>query len=325
MTQLAYILAASYSGSTLLSMLLGSHRQIATVGEIKLSPNAMGEISRYRCSCGQFIRRCVFWNKVKEGMARRGYDFDIADAGTDYQTVDSRYARRLLGPLHRGALLEGLRDCALGLSPSWRRRLPEIQKRNAALVSTIAKITGAKVVSDSSKIAVRLKYLLRNPELDVKVLRLIRDGRGVALTYMDPAGFADANDPALRCGGSGGNRQAERLSMAQAAYQWRRCNQEAEHLLRRLDKSQWIEIRYEDLCRDTENTLGRLFEFLGLDPGERARNFRAVENHVVGNGMRLDRTSKISLDERWRSVLTDQDLRIFDREAGKMNRRYGYE
>ena len=324
MTKLAYILAASHSGSTLLSMLLGSHPRIATVGELKLSASAMGKISRYNCSCGEFIRQCSFWQKVKEGMAARDYAFDIADAGTDYRAVDSRYARRLLGPLHRGIFLEGMRDGALAICPTWRRQLPEIQKRNAALVSTVAEITGAKVVADSSKVAVRLKYLLRNTELDVRVIHLIRDGRGVALTYMDPASFADAKDPAVRGGGSGGQRENERLSMAQAAHQWRRCNEEAEHILRRLDKSQWIEVRYEELCKDTENTLGRLFEFLGLDPDKPVHDFRAVENHVVGNGMRLDTTSQISLDERWRSVLTEEELRVFDREAGRMNRRYGY-
>ena len=324
MTQLAYILGASHSGSTLLSMLLGSHPQIATVGELKLSASAMGNISRYRCSCGEFIRQCSFWHKVKEGMDARGYALDIADAGTDYRAVKSRYARRLLGPLHRGVFVEGLRDGALGICPTWRRQLPQIHGRNAALVSTISEITKAEVVIDSSKIAARLKYLLRNPELEVKVIRLIRDGRAVALTYIDPASFADAKDPALRGGSSGGHREDERLLMAQAAHQWRRCIEEAENILRRLDKSQWVEVRYEELCKDTENTLGRLFEFLGLDPGKRARNFRKVEHHIVGNGMRLDSTSQISLDERWKSVLTEEDLRIFDREAGEMNRRYGY-
>ena len=69
MNKLAYILAASHSGSTLLSMLLGSHQQIATVGELKLSTKAIGDIDRYRCSCGQFIRRCDFWQKIAANMA----------------------------------------------------------------------------------------------------------------------------------------------------------------------------------------------------------------------------------------------------------------
>jgi hypothetical protein len=324
MMQLAYILTASHSGSTLLSMLLASHPQIATVGEIKLSASAMGEIDSYRCSCGEFIRKCRFWSKVREGMAARGREFDISNARTDYREVESRYARWLLGPLHRGMLLESLRDGALGISPAWRKQLAEVQGRNAALVSTIAEITGARVIADSSKTAVRLKYLLRNAELQIKIVRLIRDGRGVGLTYMAPASFADAKDPALRSGGSGGQREKERLSMAQAAYQWRRSNEEAENALRGVGKSQWIQVRYEDLCEHTANTLVRLFEFLGLDPSKRARDFRTVENHVVGNGMRLDTTSEIQLDERWRENLTEQDLRVFNDVAGELNKRYGY-
>jgi len=257
-------------------------------------------------------------------MKVRGFEFDLAGAGTDYSAAESWYSRRLLAPMHKGKLFEVVRDAALGLSSQWRRRLPETHGRNAALAATVAEITGAKVVVDSSKTAVRLKYLLRNPELDVRVIRLIRDGRGVALTYMDPAGFADAKDPSLRGGGNGGNREKERLSMAQAAYEWRRDNQEAEHVLRNLDRSRWVEVRYEELCRDPENTLEGLFTFLGVESDKRIQDFRSVPSHVVGNGMRLDATSQISLDERWRSVLTDEDLRAFNREAGQMNRRYGY-
>jgi len=192
-------------------------------------------------------------------------------------------------------------------------------------METLLSISGGRIIVDSSKIAVRLKYLQKNRNLNIKIIRLIRDGRAVALTYMNPAKFADAKDPAVRGGGSGGQREDEQLSMAQAAYEWRRSNEEAEHILCHLDKSKWIEVRYEDVCKDTESTLGRLFEFLGADHKKAGRGFRAVENHVLGNGMRLDTTSIITLDERWRSVLTEEELRIFDSEAGKMNRRYGYE
>lgn len=324
MTQLAYLLAASHSGSTLLSMLLGAHRQVATIGEMSLPARAMGDLDRYRCSCGQFIRQCDFWQKVTEGMAQRGQAFDLADAGTDYRGVTSQYAGRLLQPMYRARGLEAMRDLALALSPTWRRRLPEIHRRNAALAAVVSQRTGAKVIVDSSKVALRLKYLLRNPDLDVKVVRLIRDGRAVALTYMDPAGFADAQDPEKRAGGAGGNRAGERLPMVQAAYEWRRCMEEAEHVVRGLDRTRWIELRYEDYCRDPDTTLGRVYEFLGVTPGDRPGDFRSVAQHVVGNGMRLDTTSEVRLDERWRDVLTPEQLRLFDTVAGKMNRRYGY-
>jgi len=291
---------------------------------MKLSSGAMGDLGRYRCSCGNLIGECDFWREVKKGMARRGCEFDLACAGTDYRNIESPYARRVLGPMHRGRFLEYLRDLALGLSPFWRRQLPEIHERNRALAASILDLTGAQVVVDSSKIGLRLKYLLKNPRLCVKVIRVIRDGRAVALTYMDPARFADAEDPKRRAGGMGGNRDQERLSMARAAYEWRRCMEEAEQALCGLDRSEWTEVHYEDYCRHPDATLMRLHEFLGVEAGRHVREFRSVEQHVVGNGMRLDTTSEIRLDERWRDVLSREDLDTFNRVAGKINRRHGY-
>lgn len=323
MTRLAYLLSASHSGSTLSAMLLNSHPDVCSVGELKAT--SLGDVSRYRCSCGRLIRQCRFWAGVTEGMARRGIAFDITNAGTHFAGNGSLYAQRFLRPLHRGPVLERIRDVALSLSPGWRRMLSQIQRRNAALAQTLLELTGARIIVDSSKIGLRLKFLLRNPDLDVRVIRLIRDGRAVALTYTDPARFADAGDPARRGGGMGGDRRGERLSMAEAAREWRRSNEEAEHILAGLDRSRWTEVRYEELCADPQKELGRLFEFLGVDPAKAEKDFRSVEHHVLGNGMRFDTTSEIRLDERWKSVLTKEDLAVFDRIAGPMNRRYGYE
>ena len=322
MIQLAYILSASHSGSTMLAMLLGAHPEICTAGELKAT--ALGDVERYRCSCGNFIRQCDFWNRVCERMAQQGINFDIANAQTNFHSIHSDYVQKLLRPLHRGKILELARDAALALSPAWHRGLPRMQRINALLADCLIRQSGASVLVDSSKVALRLKYLLRNPAFDVRVIRLIRDGRGVALTYMDPARFADACDPTRRGGGSGGDRAAERLELRKAAHEWKRSNEEAEALLSSLAPHQQIRVHYEELCREPRATLMRLARFLGVDPEQVTLDFRRVEQHVVGNGMRLDTTSEIVLDERWREILTPHDLAEFDAVAGTMNWAYGY-
>ncbi len=321
-TRMAYILAASHSGSTLLAILLGGHPEVCTAGELKAS--CMGDVDRYLCSCRAKIRECLFWDGVRREMADRGFDFDVADAGTDLAAGAGPYVRRLLRPLHRGPAMECLRDAALSLSPGWRRRLSRFQERNAALAGAICARAGKGVIVDSSKVGVRLKYLLRNPALDVRVVRLVRDGRGVALAYADPARFADAADPALRGGGAGGDRADEMLAISGAAMEWRRSNEEAEAVLSGLDPRKWKAVRYEDLCADPERTLRSLFSFLGVDPGVGVGRLDFGGLHVIGNGMRLDGPPRILLDERWREALTPRDLRVFDSVAGPMNRRYGY-
>ncbi len=320
--RLIYLLAPSHSGSTLLAMLLGSHPDICTVGELKAT--SLGDAKRYRCSCRRLILECKFWQKIRREMKLRGFEFSVASAGTDIRTNASPYVAKLLQPLHRGVVLEKVRDLALLLSPNWRKNYPEIQVRNLAFIQSVSAVTGKGIIVDSSKIGIRLKYLLRIPEIDVRVIRVVRDGRGVALTYIDPYRFADASDPVLKGGGTGQDRDKERLSITAAAHEWKRSNEEAEAILRVLPPEQWVQVHYEDLCLEPEKTLARLFRFIGADPEKMILDFRTVEHHVVGNGMRLDSTSEILLDERWKTELDATQLKTFQAIAGKLNARLGY-
>jgi hypothetical protein len=40
--------------------------------------------------------------------------------------------------------------------------------------------------------------------------------------------------------------------------------------------------------------------------------------------MRLRAATDITLDEKWRTMLTQEDLAAFDRVAGDLNRGFGY-
>lgn len=112
--------------------------------------------------------------------------------------------------------------------------------------------------------------------------------------------------------------------MTDAANEWKRSNEASDALVATLPANQWTEVRYEELCADPAATLRRLAGFLDLEPKKCILDFRSRIQHVIGNGMRMDRTSEIRLDERWKSHLTPDDLRAFDEVAGELNRKYGY-
>lgn len=319
--QLCYISAASHSGSTLLAMLLNAHPDICTIGELKLSN--IGDTQAYRCSCRRLISECEFWRNLVSRMSTGDKPFELTKADMHLGDLQSAYARRLLRPLHRGPGMELLREALLGLSPTWRRELPAWQDRNRRLLDAIGDVSGCGVVVDSSKIGVRLKYLLRTPGIDVRVLKLVRDGRAVALTYMDAFRYADARDREMRGGGTGAQEHKD-LPMSAAAREWRRSNEEARAVLSRVDSDRYLQVRYEDLCADVSGTLGRIVEFIGLGHSEEYRRFKEVEHHVVGNGMRLDGSSEVVLDDRWKQVLDRSNLEEFERVAGAMNRSFGY-
>jgi hypothetical protein len=304
---MAYILSANYSGSTLLAMLLGSQPEAFTMGEMRVP--ALQIPDTYRCSCGELIRQCGFWNEASQRMAKKGIaGFDIAHPGLSIHDVDSRYVTRLLNAMPRGPLLEGVRTVALSLSPTWPSHLREVPARNSALVEVFQEMSGAKIVVDSSKLALHLKFLLKSDRLKIKVLNLVRDGRAVVVSML----------------GHGFQRATRAETIAGAAMEWRRTNEASERILATLPASQSMNILYEELCRQPETTLRGIGNFLGMDTREIVLNFRAKTQHVLGNDMRLKSGSDIRLDERWRTTLTKEDLAVFDEVGGEMNRKYGY-
>ena len=319
--KLIYLAAASHSGSTMTAMLIGAHPDLCSVGELKAIN--LGDKESYLCSCKTLAKDCEFWQGVTKRMASKGHDFCISNAGTDIRTGATPFMIRLLRPLVRNPLMELVRDSFLTLSPVWRRTLPLLQKRNADYVRSISEQAGVETVVDSSKIGIRLKYLLRNPDLDVKVIWIVRDGRGVSLAYKNPSEFADANDPKLRGGGAGKTQEHNR-EVETGAHEWVRCNNETQAVLKTMDKDKWLKVRYEDICNETETALDEIFKFIGVDPSKKRLDFKTVEHHVVGNGMRLDDSEVIKLDERWKEQLNESELEKYHQVVGKYHQSLGY-
>lgn len=295
---LVYIHSASHSGSTLLSLLLARHPEIVTIGE--LSGTRYRAKPGYKCSCGAELVQCRFWGEVSAAMARRGFSYSATTAETDIRNAQYPVVRRLLKPMHRGRLLELVRDVALVLAPGGLEHIRQQARVKAALVESIVECSGKPVVVDSSKSGLQLKYHLRNPSLDVKVIWLVRDGRGVSLSLA--------------------RNQGQKL--AHGAYQWRRTYEEAESIVRGVEPGRWVQVRYEGLCAEPEFTLERLWRFIGVSPAP--VNGSTPEYHVMGHYSRLNGAAKIQLNEKWRTELTAEDLRTFDGVAGPLNRQLGY-
>ena len=64
---LIYIAGSSYSGSTLMDLLLGSHPAVESLGEAKKIPfvqASMGKGAQAKCNCGSLVAECGFWQQV---------------------------------------------------------------------------------------------------------------------------------------------------------------------------------------------------------------------------------------------------------------------
>src|SRR5687768_4894350 len=172
------------SGSTILDIVLGNHPDIESVGEVaNLTLN--GWISRESlrwidpkglrvpiCTCGKRLdvlyvdtpdEACPFWSSVRREWMER----------TDLHSIES-YPK--------------LQD-EFEPQSRWPRLLYERRRRSAsfrsyagltrAFFELIRAVSGKPIIVDCSKISVRAFALGMTPGIDLYVVHLVRDGRGV--------------------------------------------------------------------------------------------------------------------------------------------------
>ncbi len=299
MKSLVYILCPSYSGSTLLTLLLATHRDIATIGELKATP--LGDVTKYPCSCGVPIVSCPFWEEVGRAMATRGHVFSPSAFDTHFR-ARSWLADAVLRAGLRGSLFEAARRVAAGLLPAARHRFREVLARNIAMIDCVCEITGGRVFLDGSKDPIRLQYLRRSGFPEVRLLYLLRDGRGTAFSIM----------------------RHHEVPMEQAALEWVRDQLECDRAMAALPEAARLRIRYEDLCREPGRIMERIYRFLDLDPQLGSLTYHAADHHILGNSMRLHSLQTIRLDEGWREGLSPSELATFEDIGGRLNRAHGY-
>ena len=301
MTNFVFIMAHSFSGSTLLSFLLGAHPEIATVGEMFISPGFNHE--GYLCSCGVRIDDCPFWQRVSRAMAARGVPFDVRSSDTSLSShVFGGLAQRILTAEPRGRLHDALRRAALHLMPRTQRELERRLRVNQELVNVVTGMRTARAFVDASKRPGRILLLRRIPSFDTRVIHLVRDGRAVVRSAIRNLG----------------------CTLEEGATSWVSALRSAERVRRRFPADRWLTLRHEDLCRDPDAGLAEVFRFIGI-PAATVRDFRAGDHHIIGNRMRLAPISEIWLDESWRSELSPAQIRAVEKIAGPELRRYRYE
>jgi hypothetical protein len=297
-SDLIYIMAPSYTGSTLLTYLLAMHPEISTIGELKAT--SMGDIDKYTCSCDSLLRDCPFWNKVINIAEEKNITFSLDNFGTHFKG-SNYFSNRVIKAGVKGAFLEQIRTLLISLIPGCRNTIHKIIEQNRLLIEIIKKIQQGDIFLDGSKDPNRLAYFINSNLWNIKVIYLIRDGRGTTNSYI----------------------RHNNVNMDTAAREWIHTHKECDKMANNL-KERCLTIHYEKFCQAPDKMLADIFRFCNLDPEAGNIDFRAVKHHILGNSMRLASTSQIKMDEKWRTTLGPEQLEIFEKIAGKMNRNYHY-
>jgi hypothetical protein len=306
-----YVAGAGHSGSTLLDILLGNHPRLQGVGELADLPRG-GWMENQYCTCYRPARDCPFWSGVRRAWAERvgKNDDDDVVVVEGYLELQDSFTRLRRWPR---LLLEERRG------PSARFRAYAGQ--TAALFEAVREVGGRSVVVDSSKSPSRAFALAMMPGIDLRLVHLTRDGRGVAASYKKNwrKDFR-----------AGVTRDVRARPVWKTAAVWTLVNLEAEWVRRRLGAGKVAHVRYEDLVRDPGGVLGEIGRLIdadltGLADAVSAGEVVRVEHNIAGNHLRMSENIRLRPDAgRWRDKLSSGERRLSWALMGWLLRRYGY-
>lgn len=300
-----YLGGLGRSGTTVLERVLGELPGACPVGEL-VHLWQRGVLDDETCGCGEPFARCPFWAEVGR-RAFGGWDPALARRMEQLRPrVDrTRFIPRLLVPRLLG------------------RELPELREYVSAflrLYRAISEAAGGAVVIDSSKHSSLAFCLRTEPGIDLRIVHVVRDSRGVAYSWTKEVQRPEAHGDALMT----------RYSPARSAALWTGHNLFF-GLLGRLGTPTRL-LRYEDFVTDPATVLGELAAFAGVALRADSMAFLdgatatlSPSHTVAGNPMRF-RTGPITLrrDDAWREQLPRRRRWLVAGLTGPLLARYGY-
>jgi Sulfotransferase family len=303
-----YLVGCGRSGSTLVERMLGAIPGYHNVGELaRLFPSVATQDQR--CGCGVVFSECPFWQAVGD-KAFGGWDPALI---ARLRTLQSRLTRHRFAP----ALV-----APRAASEQFRTDLDEYTQAYRALYAAIGEVSGARVLVDASKSPTHLLAMRRIAGLDLRVLNIVRDARGVAHSW-SKVGVRKPHDEA-------GAQTMRTYAPRRTALIWSMIQAEAGLLRRAADHG--ARIRYEDVVAEPRAVLEQALAVLELDVPVGAfdhvqgRSVALGASHgISGNPSRFEAGSvELRQDLGWQADMTRQDRRAVTARAFPLLVAYGY-
>lgn len=323
-TKVLCIGGTGQNGATLVSRLLGRLPGVVAVGELGRIWDK-GLLENQLCGCGVAFHDCPFWAAVGQ-EAFGGWDsVDGYDAA--YMRESVRLKRRLVDlpkdpiPSIRHSASRQLLPVPLlgGVWPRYRRHRDTYAELMGRLYRGIHTASRGAVIVDSMKVPYHVFLARKIPDIDLRVLHLVRDPRGVAFSQLK---YVEKQSQVS------GMVYRGRQPPAKTGLRWLSTNLDF-HLLRNTPVRR---IQYEQAVSAPRQALEEIASFAGLDVVGDSLAFIAgdeidlpPEHLVAGNRVRLERGPvRLRVDDAWRSELPKDQQRLVSIVTRPLLRLYGY-
>lgn len=297
-----YLTSLNVSGSTIISLVANSHPKLVSPGEL-IGPGTVdtkafpeGPI----CSCNVLVKDCPYWQEVVRQHTARGHRWKPTTWGLDYHFLDYPKVGKLAlsrpGPhAYRMRLFEHV--------PFFREQMAAVHERNRSYTQAVIDVAGKTAVLDASKQPRRILHLSRIPNVDLRVVHLVRHPGGYCYSV----------------------KRGRQTPVAESARFWVDRNREIEWLLSGFPQEKKIRVSHEEFCDNPQQEMDRIYALAGLESAKIPENLLDITHHVLGNKMRTRGDTAIKRNDAFEHKLSEEEKAQYKVIAGPLARRYGYD
>ena len=295
-----YIAGFERSGTTIINRVLGQIDGFVAWGELR-DVWQHGIIENRSCTCGALFGECSAWTKI----------LDTAFGGID--RVEAQKMTKLLQKTRASVLPH-----FFGVLPEQflKSNVEEYLKSLEKLYQAIQATTRSKVIVDSTKASWYGYVLGTLPTIDLYVLHVVRDSRGVCHS--------------LHQRKSRGEPSCQWYNPIHASLSWNLKNSAVEMLLNRCPE-RYLRISYEDFVQNPRTVLESLLNLLQeevtqLPFKDNSTVNMGVDHLFTGSPSSRSETGavKLQLDERWKKEMKPIDKSVIASLSWFLLRKYGY-
>ena len=299
-----YIAGFGRSGSTVLESVLGAAPGLVSVGELRFLWGRHVRDDRV-CGCGQAFSHCPFWRAVMH----RAYGASSPDPAQVLSWQDRALPLRLTP-------LVGASRVRRRVSAQYAGYLDVLRR----LYLSVAEVSGADVLVDSSKYPSYGFLLGLIDSIDVVMLHLVRDPRAVAHSWTRPK--RETTVPGV-------SAPMSTVLPARTALDWSLWSGLAE-VYGRVAHPPARRLRYEDFvtgpAHAVSTVLGQLGRPADVDGFLAGNRVRVAAGHPLGGNPSRQRAGTVCLrvDDGWRTRMRARDRWAVTALALPWMLRYGY-
>jgi hypothetical protein len=262
--KLIYIMGAGRSGTTALATFLGTNNDIQVLGEMHQLFEHIHEL--IPCSCGKTLKKCDYWSKVLEHLPQKEF-IEVNDLKNICQSVEKH--TMIIHHLLNGNNFKKA-----------KQYLPFLEN----IFTSCNQVNGKPVLLDSSKYISRALALRNIENIDLKVIYMVRDSRGVVNSFSKQV-------------------QTSRGTISSILY-YLIVNLAAQIVCWTGLRGKYIKVRYEDMMEHPDDFFKKLEKFLGSDLKKTcelvaSRGDFKTGHLIGGNRLKKNKTIKFKADVKW--------------------------